>query len=94
MTSLSPVIIGYFLLILSAAQLFRAVFRLKANTHRGGFCDVMGRDMTYSYDYLLFMLATLAGVWWFTSKWPALLGLAVGLQCGEIYLQLASYHAF
>ncbi len=79
-------LLGLLLLALSVVQMGRAVFRLKVNTPSGGNGDVMGRDITFSYDYLVFVLAALSGIWCFTHEWPKLLATVLGLVAAKFIL--------
>lgn len=71
----------------SVAKIARAVFRFKANTSSDGHFDRMGRDITFSDDYLIFMLAALTGIGGFTHKWPHLLGITFCFVVAKFALQ-------
>lgn len=73
---------GILLLAISAVQLFRAVYRFHLNKGSG-----MGQDMTFAYDYQLFLFVAAAALWCFTHQWPILLGTAIVLFFARYGLQ-------
>jgi len=60
----------------------RAVFRFKLNKGSG-----MGQDITFAYDYQLFLFVALTGMWCFTHQWPILFGTATTLFLARYGLQ-------